>query len=66
MPFIQTTIAQYFATSINKDYGTDIAIEGVRVSGGVKFKNVLILDHHKDTLIYSKIINTNILEGKKY
>jgi hypothetical protein len=30
----------------------------------VKFKNVLILDHHKDTLIYSKIINTNILEGK--
>jgi hypothetical protein len=67
MPFIQTTIAQYFATSINKDYGTDIAIEGVRVSvfGGVKFKNVLILDHHKDTLIYSKIINTNILEGKK-
>jgi hypothetical protein len=23
------------------------------------------LDHHKDTLIFSKIINTNILEGKK-
>ncbi len=67
MPFIQTKIAQYFANSINKDYGTDIAIEGIRVSvfGGVKFKNVLILDHHKDTLIYSKIISTNILEGKK-
>lgn len=68
MPFIQTKIAQYFANSINKDYGTDIAIEGIRVSvfGGVKFKNVLILDHHNDTLIYSKIINTNILGGKKY
>jgi hypothetical protein len=67
MPFIQTKIAQYFANSINKDYGTDIAIEGIRVSafGGVKFKNVLILDHHKDTLIYSKIISTNVLEGKK-
>ncbi|MGO4819650.1 translocation/assembly module TamB domain-containing protein [Flavobacterium sp. W22_SRS_FP1] len=67
MPFIQTKIAQYFASSINKDYGTDIAIGGIRVSvfGGVKFKNVLILDHHKDTLIYSKIISTNILGGKK-
>jgi hypothetical protein len=67
MPFIQTKIAQHFADSINKDYGTHIAIQGVRVSvfGGVKFKNVLILDHHKDTLIYSKIINTNVLEGKK-
>jgi hypothetical protein len=31
MPFIQTKIAQYFATSINID-GTDIGIEGVRVS----------------------------------
>ena len=31
----------------------------------MKFKDVLILDHHNDTLIYSKIVNTNILEGKK-
>jgi hypothetical protein len=67
LPFIQTKIAVYFTNSINKEYGTKIAIEGVRVSvfGGVKFKNVLILDHHKDTLIFSKIINTNVLEGKK-
>ena len=67
LPYIQTKIAIHFTNSINKDYGTNIAIEGVRVSvfGGVKFKNVLILDHHKDTLIYSEIVNTNILEGKK-
>lgn len=53
--------------SINKDYGTHIAIDEVAISifGGLKFKNVLILDHHKDTLIYANRIKTNILEGKK-
>ena len=67
LPFVQTKIAQYFTNSINKDYGTNISIDEVRVSvfGGVKFKKVLIIDHHKDTLIYSKIVNTNIIEGKK-
>jgi hypothetical protein len=67
LPFVQTKIAQYFTNSINKDFGTNISIDAVRLSvfGGVKFKNVLILDHHNDTLIFSKIVNTNILEGKK-
>ena len=66
-PYVQTKVAQYFTNSINKDFGTNISIGGVRISvfGGVKFKDVAILDHHKDTLIFSKIINTNILEGKK-
>ena len=67
LPYVQTKVAQYFTNSINKDFGTNIAIGGVRISvfGGVKFKDVVILDHHKDTLIFSKIVNTNILEGKK-
>lgn len=67
LPVVQTKIAQYFTDSINKDFGTNIAIDGVAISvfGGVKFKEVLIRDHHKDTLIYSKRIATTILEGKK-
>jgi hypothetical protein len=67
MPIVQTKIARYFTNSINKDFGTNIAIDGVAVSvfGGVKFKKVLILDHHKDTLIYSQRIATTILESKK-
>ncbi|MFT5253649.1 MAG: hypothetical protein ACI87N_002691, partial [Flavobacteriales bacterium] len=67
LPYFQTKVAQYFTNSINKDFGTNIAIGGVRISifGGVKFKDVVILDHHKDTLIFSKIINTNVLEGKR-
>ena len=67
MPVVQTKIAHYFMNSINKDFGTNIAIDGVAVSvfGGVKFKKVLILDHHQDTLIYSDRIATTILESKK-
>lgn len=67
LPFVQTKIAQYFTNSINKDFGTNITIDEVAISifGGVKFKKVLIRDHHKDTLIYSNRISTTILEGKK-
>ena len=66
-PLVQTKIARYFVKSLNKDFKTNIAIDGVAVSifGGVKFKKVLILDHHKDTLIYADRIKTTILEGKK-
>ncbi|UQD57272.1 translocation/assembly module TamB domain-containing protein [Flavobacterium sp. K5-23] len=67
LPFVQTKVAQYFTKSINKDFGVNISIDEASVSvfGGVKFKKVLILDHHKDTLIYSEIINTNVLDAKK-
>ena len=68
MPFVQTKIAQYFTNSLNKDFGTNIAIDEVAISvfGGVKFKKVLIRDHHKDTLIYSNRISITILESKKF
>ncbi len=67
LPFVQTKIAQYFTQSINKDFGTNISIDEVSISifGGVKLKKVLILDHHKDTLIYVNRIKTNLLDGKK-
>jgi hypothetical protein len=53
LPFVQTKNSAAFTNSINKDFGT---IDAVRLSvfGGVKFKNVL-LDHHKDTLIFLKL-----------
>lgn len=67
MPAVQTKIAHYFTDSLNKDFGTNITIDEVAISvfGGVKFKKVLLLDHHKDTLIYSNRISTTILESKK-
>ncbi|WP_348812346.1 translocation/assembly module TamB domain-containing protein [Flavobacterium maritimum] len=53
--------------TINKDFGINISIDQVAITafGGVKFKEVLILDHHKDTLIYANRIKTNILDAKK-
>ncbi len=67
LPVVQTKIGEYVTEMINKDYGTDIKVEQVAISvfGGVKIKNVMIKDHHKDTLIYADRIQTNILSFKK-
>jgi hypothetical protein len=60
-------MAQYFMNQINENFGTHISVNEVRVSvfGGVKMKKVLIRDHHNDTLIYSKILNTGVLDAKR-
>lgn len=67
MPFVQTKLARYFMKSINDDFGIHMNVDEVQftVFGGVKLKKVLIIDHHKDTLIYVKRINTSILGAKK-
>ncbi len=64
MPVVQTKIGHYLMNRVNNDFGTHINIDKVKISvlGGVKIQNVLILDHHKDTLIYSKFVNTNIFD----
>ena len=64
LPAVQTKIGQYLTNSINEDFGTDINVEQVtfNIFGGVKLKEVLIRDHHKDTLIYANRIKTSILD----
>ncbi|RAR47388.1 translocation/assembly module TamB domain-containing protein [Flavobacterium lacus] len=64
LPAVQTKIGQYLTNSINEDFGTDINVEQVTFNlfGGVKLKEVLIRDHHKDTLIFANRIKTNILD----
>ncbi|MGL5112390.1 MAG: translocation/assembly module TamB domain-containing protein [Flavobacterium sp.] len=54
-------------TELNTTYGTSIVVDEVAISvfGGVKLKKVLILDHHKDTLIFANRIKTNIIGLKK-
>jgi hypothetical protein len=66
LPFVQTKIAHYVTEDLNKSYGVHIVVDKVAVTlfGGVKLKSVLILDHHNDTLIYSKRITTSILDFK--
>ena len=67
LPQVQTRIAQYVTENLNEEYKTDIQIEQIAVTiyGGVKLKNVLVKDHHKDTLIYANRISTNILDVNK-
>ncbi|WP_298116957.1 translocation/assembly module TamB domain-containing protein [Flavobacterium sp.] len=67
LPSVQTYIAQYITSELNKDYGTNINVEHVEVTifGGVQMKNVMIKDEKKDTLIFAKRISTNILDTKK-
>ncbi|MDN3672680.1 translocation/assembly module TamB domain-containing protein [Flavobacterium branchiarum] len=67
LPVVQTKIANYITDTLNADFGTHISVDKVSVSvfGGVKLRKVLIMDHHKDTLIYSDLVKTNILGVKR-
>ena len=67
MPVVQTKIAHYATNKLNTQYGTNINIDEVAITffGGVKLKKVLVLDNHKDTLIFSDRIRTSVLDFKK-
>lgn len=67
IPKVQTYFAKELTERINKDYNTNIQVDEVAITvfGGVKLKKVMIRDHHKDTLIYAKTINTNLLDAYK-
>mgnify|MGYP006188577073 CR=1 FL=1 len=67
LPVVQTKIGSYVTNSLNEDFGTDINIQKVSISvfGTVNLKEVLIRDHHKDTLIYVNRLQTKIQNFKK-
>ena len=67
LPFVQTALGKYATDSLNKSFGTNIAIGKVAITpfGSVKLGDVLVLDHHQDTLFYIKKLNTSILSFKK-
>lgn len=63
LPFVQTQIARIATNKLNEDFGTNINIDKVAITvfGSVKLKGVLILDHHNDTLVSAKRLQTNVL-----
>ena len=63
IPSVQTKIAKRVTTYLNESYGTDINIErlGLNWKGQVDIRDVYIADHHKDTLIYSQEVQTDVL-----
>ena len=63
IPSIQSSLAQSLTEKINKDFGVNLKIErlGINWKGVIDLREVLILDHHQDTLIQASKISTNIL-----
>lgn len=63
IPSVQTWVAKKVTTNLNETYGTDINIKrlGLNWKGEVDIREVFIADHHQDTLIYSKEVQTNII-----
>ena len=62
IPKVQSYIAYVLTEDINNKYDTNIDVERVSISffGNVKLKDVLIKDHHKDTLIYFEELKTGV------
>lgn len=60
---MQTWAAHKVTQELNETYGTDINIKrlGLNWKGEVDIREVYIADHHQDTLIASKELQTNIL-----
>ncbi|MDN3723523.1 translocation/assembly module TamB domain-containing protein [Aequorivita sp. SDUM287046] len=63
IPAVQTWAAKKVTANLNETYGTDINIQrlGLNWKGDVDIREVYIADHHQDTLIYSKEVQTNII-----
>ncbi|MGB7393742.1 MAG: translocation/assembly module TamB domain-containing protein, partial [Pricia sp.] len=64
LPIVQTSFARYAADTINKDFGTNINIDKLRISlisWDTNLKGVYIEDYEKDTLFYVNDLTTSIL-----
>ena len=64
MPFVQTRLAKYATNTINKEFGTNINIDEIRlslISWDVAIKGIYIEDYQKDTLFYINELGTSIL-----
>lgn len=63
---MQTKIAKKVTNYLNESYGVNINIDrlGLNWKAEIDIRGVYIADHHKDTLIYAKELQTSILSIK--
>jgi TamB, inner membrane protein subunit of TAM complex len=63
---VQTKLAQGISYRVNSKYSTSILVDKVDLSSlrNIELKNVLIKDHHQDTLFYIGSLRTSILNYK--
>ncbi|MFD2909113.1 translocation/assembly module TamB domain-containing protein [Flavobacterium ardleyense] len=67
LPSVQSYLGKYVTDELNKAFGTNLSIGKIAISpfGSVKLGDLVIVDHHQDTLLYVKKLNTSILSFKK-
>lgn len=67
IPRVQTSFGTYATKQINSKFGTDIRVEkiGLQFNGDIELKNILIKDHHNDTLIAIDELNSAIISFAK-
>lgn len=67
LPPVQTALGKYATNSLNKEFGTNINIGKLSISpfGNVKLGDVIVRDHHQDTLFYIKRLSTSLLNVKE-
>ena len=63
LPSVQTKLAGRLTDYLNQTYDTSITIDrlGLNWQGGIDLRDIYIEDHHQDTLIYARQLQTNIL-----
>ncbi|GAA0870987.1 translocation/assembly module TamB domain-containing protein [Gangjinia marincola] len=66
IPAVQTGVARKLTKDLKTRTGVDITVDRVGISylGEAELKGILIKDHHGDTLIYAKELNTSLLSLK--
>lgn len=68
IPAVQTQVARYATSSLNKAFGTHISIDKVRLSLftlRTNIQGVYIEDHQQDTLLYVRSLRTSLLNLKE-
>ncbi|MFS4457179.1 translocation/assembly module TamB domain-containing protein [Maribacter sp. 2304DJ31-5] len=66
LPYVQTQLARYATNTINKEFGTNININKLRVSlisWDTALKGIYVEDYKKDTLFYIDELKTSILSA---
>ncbi|HSQ46014.1 MAG TPA: hypothetical protein VLM44_03745, partial [Lutibacter sp.] len=63
LPSVQTRLGKMATDFLRKDYNVDINVKKVDLTflGNVELNEVLIKDHHSDTLVYVENLTTSVL-----
>ena len=67
LPFVQTKIGNSATSYLQKEFDVAIKVEKIDLSilGNVQFENVLIRDHHADSLIYAESLESSLYSFAK-